>query len=98
LFSASFRDVPWADGYGPFDFLTNIRNTHTHRFLAGHLCAVEARRFWPPGWVEADFLKKAAQHLLRAEGRLIPFNSNSPTGSTLTAFSTFVSTRGLKKI
>ena len=25
-------------------------------------------------------------------GRLIPFNSNSPTGSTFTAFSTFVST------
>ena len=31
-------------------------------------------------------------------GRLIPFNSNSPTGSTFTAFSTFVSTRGLMRI
>jgi hypothetical protein len=28
--------------------------------------------------------------LYAARGRLIPFNSNSPTGSTLTAFSTFV--------
>ena len=33
-----------------------------------------------------------------AMGRLIPFNSNSPTGSTLTAFSTFVRTRGLIRI
>ena len=33
-----------------------------------------------------------------ARGRLIPFNSNSPTGSTFTAFSTFVSTRGLMRI
>jgi hypothetical protein len=33
-----------------------------------------------------------------ANGRLIPFNSNSPTGSTVTAFSTFVSTRGLIRI
>ena len=31
-------------------------------------------------------------------GRLIPFNSNSPTGSTVTAFSTFVSTRALIRI
>src|SRR6202043_1578137 len=30
--------------------------------------------------------------LYAAKGRLIPFNSNSPTGSTVTAFSTFVST------
>jgi len=36
--------------------------------------------------------------LYAASGRLIPFNSNSPTGSTFTAFSTFVSTRGLIKI
>jgi hypothetical protein len=36
--------------------------------------------------------------LYAARGRLIPFNSNSPTGSTVTAFSTFVSTRGLIKI
>ena len=36
--------------------------------------------------------------LYAARGRLIPFNSNSPTGSTFTAFSTFVSTQGLIKI
>ena len=36
--------------------------------------------------------------LYAARGRLIPFNSNSPTGSTVTAFSTFVSTRGLMRI
>ena len=35
--------------------------------------------------------------LYAARGRLIPFNSNSPTGSTFTAFSTFVST-GLMRI
>ena len=40
----------------------------------------------------------AATTLYAARGRLIPFNSNSPTGSTFTAFSTFVSTRGLIKI
>ena len=36
---------------------------------------------------------EAATTLYAARGRLIPFNSNSPTGSTFTAFSTFVSTR-----
>ena len=36
--------------------------------------------------------------LYAASGRLIPFNSNSPTGSTFTAFSTFISTRGLMRI
>jgi hypothetical protein len=36
--------------------------------------------------------------LYAARGRLIPFNSNSPTGSTCTAFSTFVSTLGLMRI
>jgi hypothetical protein len=30
-----------------------------------------------------------ASTLYAAKGRLIPFNSNSPTGSTVTAFSTF---------
>ena len=33
--------------------------------------------------------------LYAAKGRLIPFNSNSPTGSTFTEFSTFINTRGL---
>ena len=37
----------------------------------------------------------AATTLYAAKGRLIPFNSNSPTGSTFTAFSTFINTRGL---
>ena len=41
---------------------------------------------------------KAPTMLYAARGRLIPFNSNSPTGSTLTAFPTFVSTRGLIRI
>jgi hypothetical protein len=36
--------------------------------------------------------------LYAARGRLIPFNSNSPTGSTFTAFSTFINTRGLMRI
>ena len=36
--------------------------------------------------------------LYAARGRLIPFNSNSPTGSTSTAFSTFINTRGLMRI
>jgi len=36
--------------------------------------------------------------LYAARGRLIPFNSNSSTGSTLTVFSTFISTRGLMRI
>jgi len=40
----------------------------------------------------------AAITLYAARGRLIPFNSNSPTGSTFTAFSTFVRTRGLMRI
>jgi hypothetical protein len=35
----------------------------------------------------------AAITLYAASGRLIPFNSNSPTGSTFTAFSTFVHPR-----
>jgi hypothetical protein len=33
--------------------------------------------------------------LYAARGRLIPFNSNSPTGSTFTAFSTFINTTRL---
>jgi hypothetical protein len=40
----------------------------------------------------------AATTLHAARGRLIPFNSNSLTASTFTAFSTFVSTRGLMRI
>jgi hypothetical protein len=40
----------------------------------------------------------AAITLYAARGRLIPFSANSPTGSTFTAFSTFVSTRGLMRI
>ena len=39
---------------------------------------------------------EAATTLYAASRRLTPFNSNSPTSST-TAFSTFVSTRGLIK-
>ena len=40
---------------------------------------------------------EAATTLYAASRRLTPFNSNSPTSSTSTAFSTFVSTRGLIK-
>ncbi len=40
----------------------------------------------------------AVTTLYAARGRLIPFNANSPTGSTCTVFSTFVSTRGLMRI
>jgi DNA-binding transcriptional LysR family regulator len=39
----------------------------------------------------------AATTLYAASGRLMPFNSNSPTGSTFTAFSTFVSIRGWRR-
>jgi hypothetical protein len=40
----------------------------------------------------------AARTLYAASGRLIPFNSNSPTASTFTSFSTFINTRGLMRI
>ena len=40
----------------------------------------------------------AATTLYAARGRLIPFNTNSPTGSTVTALSTFINTRGLMRI
>ena len=40
----------------------------------------------------------AATTLYAAKGRRIPLSANSPTGSTVTAFSTFVSTRGLMRI
>ena len=40
----------------------------------------------------------AATTLYAARDRLIPFSANSPTGSTVTACSTFVSTRGLIRI
>ena len=43
-------------------------------------------------------LRYAASTLYAASGRLIPFNSNSPTVSTFTAFSTFINTRGLMRI
>jgi hypothetical protein len=44
------------------------------------------------------YCETAPSTLYAARGRLIPFNSNSPTGSTFTAFSTFVSTLGLMRI
>ena len=37
------------------------------------------------------------QSTLYAASGLIPFNSNSPTGSTCTAFSTFIKTLGLMR-
>ena len=40
----------------------------------------------------------AASTLYAARGRRIPFSANSPTGSTFTAFSTFINTRGLIRI
>ena len=36
----------------------------------------------------------AAMTLYAARGRLIPFSSNSPTGSTFTAFSSFIRISG----
>ena len=48
-----------------------------------------------PSQVATDVV---ATTLYAARGRLIPFNSNSPIGSTFTAFSTFVSTRALIRI
>jgi NAD(P)-dependent dehydrogenase (short-subunit alcohol dehydrogenase family) len=49
---------------------------------------------WPP----QALAETAPTTLYAARGRLIPFNSNSPTGSTFTAFSTLVSTRALIRI
>ena len=48
---------------------------------------------WPDTHAEM-----VASTLYAARGRLMPLSVNSPTGSTVTAFSTFVSTRGLIKI
>ena len=48
-------------------------------------------------WVQASE-DATPTTLYAANGRLIPLSANSPTGSTFTAFSTFVSTRGLIKI
>ena len=56
-------------------------------------CRASISRCIPPSAYEA-----AAITLYAARGRLIPFNSNSPTRSTFTTFSTFASTRGLIKI
>ena len=36
--------------------------------------------------------------LYAANGLLMPLSANSPTGSTVTAFSTFINTRGLMRI
>ena len=44
------------------------------------------------------YLRHDCDHVVSRRGRLIPFNSNSPTGSTVTAFSTAASTRGLMSI
>jgi hypothetical protein len=49
-------------------------------------------------WTDFGVLKRCANYIVAARGRLIPFNSNSPTGSTFTAFSTFINTRGLMRI
>jgi hypothetical protein len=38
-----------------------------------------------------------ADHIVRHQRTLMPFNSNSPTGSTFTAFSTFIKTLGLMR-
>ena len=38
-----------------------------------------------------------ATTLYAARGRLIPFNSNSPTGSTFTAFSTYKPMKGRRE-
>lgn len=42
-----------------------------------------------------DILSECRKYVVGDQGTPDPFNSNSPTGSTFTAFSTFVSTRGL---
>src|ERR1700752_181945 len=55
-------------------------------------------RWGPPVASPPRAYDTAATQLYPASGRLIPYNSNSPTGSTFTAFSTFVSPRGLIKI
>ena len=49
-------------------------------------------------YVSYEIADLAATTLWAAKGRRIPLSANSPTGSTTTAFSTFVSTRGLIKI
>jgi hypothetical protein len=58
-----------------------------------------ARQITNPLQAAAELARfTAARTLYAASGRLIPFNSNSTTGSTCTTFSTFVSTRGLMRI
>ena len=65
-------------------------------FEGAFVCICASRR---PSFCLISIASKAAATILyAARGRLIPFNSNSPTGSTFTAFSTFVSTRGLIRI
>jgi hypothetical protein len=48
--------------------------------------------------IRASRLRECGDHIVRARGRLIPFNLNSPTGSALTASSTAINTRGLVRI
>ncbi len=48
------------------------------------------------GSFETDYF--AASTLYAARGRRMPLSVNSPTGSTFTAFSTFINTRGLMRI
>jgi hypothetical protein len=52
----------------------------------------------PSSRTDRRFYDVTPTTLYAARGRPIPFNSNSPTGSTLTAFSTATSTRALTSI
>jgi hypothetical protein len=45
-----------------------------------------------------NLLRQCGEQVVRSIGRLIPLSINSPTGSTFTAFSTFINTRGLIKM
>ena len=49
-------------------------------------------------WLDRSIFKSGCDHIVGRQRAPIPFNSNSPIGSTVTALSTFVSTRGLMSI
>jgi hypothetical protein len=83
--------MAFAPGSGPTLILCLVvywRYTDTGRFLP----QLADRTLLPPAPHLSDEL--AATTLYAARGHLMPCNSNSPTGSTFTALSTFISTRG----
>src|SRR5262249_18607637 len=63
---------------------------------SGHSQCTRPCVLWAKSGHQFNFEGKSSRTLYAIIGR--PFKANSPTGSTVTAFSTFVRTRGLIKI